>query len=217
MNHADLTNSIDANSIRKEWHEEEWYYSAVDFISEFLKIDRRRARNYYHVLKKRLLQNGEPLPQICKIKARATDGKMYLTDFIGSSSVQMLQTYLEPRLRNRHYRMEIRQDDEVTFFHPRVQSHLEQLGWQIEHHVSLPSGSIIDIIAKSQATTYVIECKPRLHNNNLYQAIGQVLCYRYEFDVQSIPAIASYSSAITDYVRQSCASLGIYLIELNLD
>jgi len=209
--------SINEGNIRKVFHQGEWYYNATDFIAHLLDTDYKRAKNYYHVLKKRLSQNGELIPQLRKLKVQAADGKRYFTDFVGSYGIQMLHEYLEPRIRTQSYRMDIRQDDEVAFFHPKVQAHLEQVGWDVEHHVKLPSGNTIDFIAKSLPRTCVIECKPKLHNSNLYHAIGQVLCYQSEFDPQAIPVIATYASSISNYVRFSCSKLHIGLIEIEED
>jgi hypothetical protein len=69
------------------------------------------------------------------------------------------------------------------------------LGWQTAHHVRLDSGNVIDIVAHSSTRTYVIERKPEITNAKLYSAIGQVLCYRMEYDAAAIPTIAAYSSA----------------------
>lgn len=91
---------------------------------------------------------------------------------------------------------------------------LSTRGWQAQHHVRLPSGGIIDIVAVHDGKKYVIECKVRLTKGKLYEAIGQVLCYCCEYDTEAIPAIASYHTEFDEYTRQCCERFRIAMIEV---
>lgn len=67
--------------IRKIWHkqEEEWYFSIVD-VCEVL-AESTNPKNYWSMLKSRLRQEGNETYTNCvRLKMRAIDGKMRLTD-----------------------------------------------------------------------------------------------------------------------------------------
>jgi hypothetical protein len=217
MNEIILTDVIDSSNIRREWHDGEWFYCAIDYVAELRSTSRKDAQNYYHVLKQRFTKYGEDRLHIEQLKTTAADGKAYFTDFTNANGIHVLETLIEPRVKKRDKRVEIRQDDEVANFHPKDIAYLKATGWQTEHHLRLNSGSIIDIVAYSATQTYVIECKPELATAKLYTAIGQVLCYRQEYNLHATPAIASFKENIVDYARWTCTELGIELIEISND
>lgn len=70
--------------IRTAWDEEneEWYFSIVDVVEVLTEqADHQGARNYWKVLKKRLKDEGNETVTNCnRLKLRAEDGKMRLTD-----------------------------------------------------------------------------------------------------------------------------------------
>lgn len=69
------------DTVRKVWHagEEEWYFSIVDTIK--VLIDSDRPRKYWSDLKKQLKEEGFELSEkIGRLKMKAADGKMRLTD-----------------------------------------------------------------------------------------------------------------------------------------
>lgn len=209
--------SFDGDRIRKVWHNEEWYYSVIDIISELMDTHHKRAKAYWATLKRAMIENGVIISNIALLKARSNDGKYYFTQFTNGEGVKALQVYLAPNVRRYRSRMEYRKDDEVTHFHPKVLTYLQNVDLHTHHHVRLASGNIIDIVAYTQEFTWVVECKPELNTSHLYLAIGQVMCYRYEYNLDAIPAIAAFKSKTTDYARMMCRNLGIELIEIEDD
>jgi DNA-damage-inducible protein D len=70
---------FEGSDIRRVWHEGEWWFSIVDIIAALTGTD--RARKYWSDLKSKLSDEGfEPSEHIGRLKLRASDGKMRLTD-----------------------------------------------------------------------------------------------------------------------------------------
>ena len=71
------------NQIRSVWDEdnEQWYFSIVDVVAVLTdNDDYQLARNYWKVLKNRLIKEGNETVTNCnKLKMLANDGKMRLT------------------------------------------------------------------------------------------------------------------------------------------
>jgi DNA-damage-inducible protein D len=73
---------FESKNIRREWHDEEWYFSVVDVIE--VLTDSKSPTDYWTTLKRRENQ----LPTICRrLKMMAGDGKQRLTDCANTDGV----------------------------------------------------------------------------------------------------------------------------------
>jgi hypothetical protein len=203
---------IALDGVRVVFYKATPYYNIIDAIALFQGIERSHAKIYYYTLMSRLRQNKENLPEIVKLKAIARDGKAYLMDFTTLEGLQEFKNYSQKTIKQRNTRENVRQDSELENFQPRVIQILQDQGWQIQTQFRLQSQSVIDIVAFHQAEFLIIECKPKLPKNKLYQAIGQTLCYASEFSVPAQPCIATEKDQITPYIEMCCESLNIKII-----
>jgi hypothetical protein len=217
--HLDLVlNTLGSNPrVRKCLENETWYFNIIDVVAEFRGVNQRSAQNYVHVLIKRLNTNGSPLPGLKPIRHQAQDGKQRKMLCITIEGVKAILDYLKPNIRNQVYREEVRRDDEVLNFHPTVINALRNEGWDVRQHVELASGKVIDLVAQRDQETLIVECKSRIRVQLFFEAVGQVLCYCNEFGNGARPAIAIPGCKTTEYFRERCHNLGIYLIEVSED
>ena len=80
-------------NVRTAWDEqnEKWWFSIVDIIAVLTENDHQLARNYWKVLKNRMMAEGNETVTNCnRLKLPAPDGKMRLTDVADTEQVLRL-------------------------------------------------------------------------------------------------------------------------------
>jgi len=100
MHQLTFTQNIDGSHIRREWVDNEWFYSVIDILMQLLDADQKRAQNYYHVMKGRLKREGnESLTNCKRLKLVSADGKRYLTDVMNAEQVlRLIQSIPSPKV-----------------------------------------------------------------------------------------------------------------------
>lgn len=93
---------FDNMQVRTQWdaQQEKWYFSVVDVIAILTdSTDYQIARNYWKVLKSRLLKEGNQTVTNCnRLKMLATDGKMRLTDVADTQQLlRLIQSVPSPK------------------------------------------------------------------------------------------------------------------------
>ena len=87
--------------IRTAWDEdnEEWYFSIVDVVAVLTDSTYQVARNYWKVLKSRLIDEGNQTVTNCnQLKMKAHDGKMRLTDVANTEQLlRLIQSIPSPK------------------------------------------------------------------------------------------------------------------------
>ena len=89
-------------TVRTAWSadDEEWYFSVVDVVSVLTEsIDYQTARNYWKVLKNRLIAEGNETVTNCnQLKMPAADGKMRMTDVLSTKGIlRLVQSIPSPK------------------------------------------------------------------------------------------------------------------------
>ena len=93
---------FEEKKIRSVWDdkEEKWYFSIV-YVCAVLteQTDAEHARNYWKVLKHRLIKEGNQTVTTCnRLKLRAADGKLRLTDVADTEQVfRLIQSVPSPK------------------------------------------------------------------------------------------------------------------------
>jgi len=93
---------FEEKKVRTIWDEEneEWYFSVVDVVSVLTdQLTQDGARNYWKVLKKRLIEEGNETVTNCnQLKLPAQDGKMRLTDVANEEQLfRIIQSIPSPK------------------------------------------------------------------------------------------------------------------------
>ncbi len=93
---------FEQKQVRSLWNEEEekWYFSIVDVIGILSnQNDHQGARNYWKVLKSRLLKEGNETVTNCnRLKLVAEDGKLRLTDVADTEQLfRLIQSIPSPK------------------------------------------------------------------------------------------------------------------------
>jgi len=90
---------FEEKKVRTIWNEqeEEWYFSVVDVVG--ILTDSPDPRNYWKVLKKRLIEEGNETVTNCnQLKLLAADGKMRLTDVANTEQLfRLIQSIPSPK------------------------------------------------------------------------------------------------------------------------
>lgn len=186
----------------------ETFYSVIDIIASLRNCDHKAAQRYFHVLNHRLSQNHFEIPSLIKIRAEANDGKRYLTYFVNANGADFLLHQLEQSM----FKRKLRNDDEISNYHPILEDYFVAKGWHVRHHINLESGGQVDFLVEREDRRLLIECKPRLSRNRFYATVGQLLCYHAEHAPDSLPVLATNSSQVNPYIVEMCQRLGIQLL-----
>ena len=93
---------FEEKKIRSVWDdkEEKWYFSIVDVCAVLTEQpDAEHARNYWKVLKHRLIKEGnQPVTTCNRLKLRAADGKLRLTDVADTEQLfRLIQSVPSPK------------------------------------------------------------------------------------------------------------------------
>jgi DNA-damage-inducible protein D len=90
---------FEQKKVRSQWDEEKekWYFSIVDVVA--ILTDSPNARNYWKVLKHRLLKEGNESVTNCnQLKLQSSDGKFYKTDVADTEQLlRLIQSIPSPK------------------------------------------------------------------------------------------------------------------------
>lgn len=87
-----------AKQIRRDWVDEQWYFSVVDIIGAL--TDSENPRNYWNMLKARELKQSQvQLSTFCvQLKLTSSDGKTYKTDCVNTEAAfRIIQSIPSPK------------------------------------------------------------------------------------------------------------------------
>jgi len=88
---------FESQKIRREWHQEEWWFSVVDVCRVLTEsVD---AGAYWRKLKQRLIKEGSEIVTNCHgLKLQAVDGKKYKTDCANTEGLfRIIQSIPSPK------------------------------------------------------------------------------------------------------------------------
>lgn len=76
---------FEGKGIRKEWHNEQWYFAIIDVIAALAETD--NPRQYWTKIKKNLSIESQLQPFWLQLKVTAADGKKYKTDCTNTEGI----------------------------------------------------------------------------------------------------------------------------------
>ncbi len=91
---------FESKSIRRIWHNEEWYFSVVDVVGVLTESkDDLTARKYWNKLSQRLREEGSEVVTNChQLKLEAPDGKLRETDCANTQGLfRIIQSIPSPK------------------------------------------------------------------------------------------------------------------------
>jgi DNA-damage-inducible protein D len=96
MSHGKMV-VFESKSIRRAWHNDEWFFSVVDVCGAL--TDSHDAGAYWRKLKQRLKAEGSEVVTNCHgLKLEASDGKKYTTDCAGTKIMfRIIQSIPSPK------------------------------------------------------------------------------------------------------------------------
>ena len=102
MNSKDKIKLFQEQTVRTHWDEEQekWYFSVVDVVAVLTEHKSHQgARNYWKVLKHRLVKEGGQSVTICnQLKMQSADGKYYKTDIADTEQIlRLIQSIPSPK------------------------------------------------------------------------------------------------------------------------
>lgn len=102
MTKKQIIKIFEERNVRTVWDdkEEKWYYSIVDVVGVLTdQPDVEHARNYWKVLKHRLVKEGNETVTNCnRLKLKAADGKMRMTDVADQEQLfRLIQSIPSPK------------------------------------------------------------------------------------------------------------------------
>ena len=127
MNKENAIKLFQSKKVRVLWLEEDekYYFSIIDVIEILTENDYQKARNYWKVLKHRLKKEGNETVTNCnRLKMKAADGKMRLTDVADTEQLlRLIQSVPSPKAepfklwlaKVGYERIEEMEDPEIAF------------------------------------------------------------------------------------------------------
>lgn len=91
---------FESQKIRRDWYQEEWWFSVVDVVAVLTaQSTPLKARKYWNKLAQRLREEGSELVTNChQLKLKAPDGKMRKTDCANTEGIfRIIQSIPSPK------------------------------------------------------------------------------------------------------------------------
>lgn len=89
---------FEEKEIRREWYNEDWYFSVIDVVE--VLSESKRPRKYWSDLKQKLISEGfiEVSEKIGQLKLTSRDGKKRLTDVADTNTLlRIIQSIPSPK------------------------------------------------------------------------------------------------------------------------